>query len=72
MVPGYVLVKKIQIKAYLAAHLILIRFPPLHRPPLGRPWGTSLHKQPNFFMAHMIVDTLWIPNLPKSAYPYFH
>ena len=36
------------------------------------PWGTSLHKQPQFFMPHMIVDTLRSSNLPISAYPYFH
>ena len=41
---------------------------PPHTPPLGRPWGTSLHRQPQFFMAHMIVDTLRIPILPKSIF----
>ena len=71
VVPGYMYVFFSQIKSYLAIHLLLIRFPPTH-PLLIRPWGTSLHKRLEFFIAHIFVDTLRNPNLPKSAYPYFY
>ena len=64
--------KKIQIKAYLAVHLMLIKFPP-YTPTLQAPLGNQFTcATPISFMVHMIVDTLRISNVPKSAYRYFH
>ena len=41
---------------------------PPYTPPWGAPGEPVYIRNPKFFMAHMIVDTLRIPNLPKSIF----
>ena len=72
IVPGYMYVIFFPNQMIFCHPFTFNYISPLHAPPLIRPWGTSLHKRPEFFIAHIFVGTLRNPNLPKSAYPSLH
>ena len=44
----------------------------LYTPPCDAPGAPTYNYNTNFFMSHLIVYNLRNPNLPKSAYWYFH
>ena len=49
VVPGYVLVKRNPNQSIFSCPFNYSKISPPYTPPLGHPWGTSLHRQPQFF-----------------------